>query len=428
MFLLWVVLSLFSPLVHAAPVAGIECVLDSPEQELGLEGDSDLAQEPAPSPTSNPRHTSWDLSFYLDNDDKLMGLWGWIFPKSSNDLGFTHGIHFDVKRSRRAWTWTGSVGTDLYTRMPDRVFYPETQARSMLYFAGIGGSGSIGVPEVGVFEPARESSEAFSGWSSGEFRAMVRIVDVTRVQLSARHGNSRYIETTVGVESRNRDPSQGSPARSIQDWWHGNVLHTYRFDYVSPRAEAPVMGAPRDFQTRVMDEYGLVFFERIGQVDTVERPEVPVEQLVQPIAPWSMTVGVRVGGREEIRTHCRCRVVVELSGGAQVETEANQLLGPHSRATVEGGVTVESRPREAQSPARLAMSLSQTVNYHPTADLRLGTRFGSVTRVEAETRLGKTGRVRPFFSLLIPKGRKLFQEFNDNDSIMRMGVRMRLQK
>ncbi len=426
MFLSLALLQLISVSVQASQALGVECVLEWPEQAMVAES----APEPEITPTSRPPNpkTSWDLRFYLDNDDKLMGLWGYLFPKTSNDLGFTHGMNLELSRARGAWVWTGRVGAELYTRMPERVIYPETSKRSVLYFHGGDGVYSSGYPETSVFENARESVEAFSGWDGQKLSAMVRFIDVTRAQVSARYGENRYIEANVGAEIRNRDPANGSPARSIQDWWHHQVLNTYQYDYVSPNREAPVLGAPREFKTRVMDESGALYFEQVGNVDVVARPEVPEEKLAQFVAPWSVNVGVRVGGQEEIRANCHCRLVAHASGGVQLETEATTVVGPNSRATVETGITVETRPGASDRPARFAATVAQTVNYHPTGNRDLGSRFGAVTRLETEARLGHQGLVRPFFSLLIPRGRKNFQEFNDNDSIMRIGVRMRLQK
>jgi len=334
-FFFWFAFSLFIEPLHAAPIVGVECVLDLPEPLQ-----TSIA-EPTPGLRISDIKRIWDINLYLDNDDKIMGLWAYLFPRSSNDLGFTHGMNLEVKHTRGKWVWGGKWSAELYTRMPDQVFYPERLSRSTLISYAPDGSVVQTYPTAELFEAAAVNRRAYSQFDGGRVQEMVRFIDVSRAQISARYGTRRFLDANVGVEIRNRDTLQLNIARSVQDWWHGTI-RTYRYDYVSPRREAAVLGTPERFSGRATAEDVWVFFDKVTEIDRVARPEVLEEQLTQLVAPWSVSVGIRIGGQEELKTQCRCRVLLEASTGIQSESEAAQFLGPNSRATLDAGVTGES--------------------------------------------------------------------------------------
>ena len=313
------------------------------------------------------------VALYQDDDNLFMGAWKRLPGNhDGNDFGYTSGVGAKVtyvkdKNEFGVDALSGLFSTALTTGSGDKVYHDD---------------------------PA-----------NNVFRRSQRFVDLTRVMTSWKYGDTFYIKGAIGIEERNRDPSGSgwSPVNSeaIQQWWHANILQIHQYDNVSPGAQAAVI-SPTGYQIR---------------------PALPAEKLKTPISQNSMLASGSVGTKQTLFSGM-CTVNVE--AGASVSTEDNAVIGPNSNVFVNAGIKGDFGKTKS-GDARFEPTLGSAVFLFPTPGAVTGTRVGAMPQggLLMNFRVAKNGTLlSPFLIMEFPIGRQIFEEFNDHDAIMQLGLRM----
>ena len=322
--------------------------------------------------TQDPNIGILRVALYQDDDNLFMGAWKRLPGNhDGNDFGYTSGIGAKVSYVKGK----NEFGVD---------------ALSGLFSTAVNSGGA----KVYYDDPANDV-----------FRRTQRSVDLTRVMASWKHGDTFYIKGAVGIEERNRDPngSGWSPVNGsdIQQWWHKDILQIHQYDNISSGSQAAII-SPTGYQIR---------------------PALPAETLQTPISQNSMLVTASVGMKEALFSGM-CTVNVE--AGASLSTEDNNVVGPNSNVFVNAGIKGDFGKTKSGDP-RFEPTLGSAIFLFPTPGVVTGTRVGAMPQggLLVNFRVAKNGTLlSPFLIMEFPIGRQIFEEFNDHDPIMQVGLRM----
>ncbi len=391
---------------------------------------------PKPAPGKKPNAEVVEIEAFVDNDNKFMGL----VPDGANDLGMTNrlGASAKYKTANSRFSYGIDLASTLYTRAVDsRTVYPAmtNERNTRTYDAD---TGVLLSTQRELAEFAETPTSAYSRMS-GEQKQMVSFVDETRIQANFKAGKELYIRGVLGFAQRERDPKKKSPGISVQDWWHGRMLRIYQYDYVSPGGEKAISIPMHDsygydaFEVKetFTDEYGNEIqvlnpdhvVSRVEEDLTrwrVERPEVKPEKTNAQVATRSAIAGVAAGVSQEIEFSGQCHMTWSSEVGFQLESEGRKVVGPNSRVFA-GAQAKLDIGKYQKGGSQASVIVTQALAYFPSP---IPGRTGLSGQTDIEISRNGRGGVSPYFVFQVPYGRQLYDEFNDVDTTMRMGIRI----
>ncbi len=327
---------------------------------------------PSPSPVKTPPH---QVSFYLDNDNLMMGL----IP-SGNDEGFTHRMGFAyLTQLKKNQSLQFDVSSEIYTKRAETTWDTQT--------------------------PITNGSQIIYRRSDQENQYPVNFIDVTRFKAAYSKGKSFYFKAAIGMEIRQTQVGADKlpPAASVQNWWH-HTLGIYTYEYVSA-----------DGVKTQVDQNGNTAVVKNGFKE---------DPLLKTTSKTSVLVDGAVGKKIEF-FEGRCEL--QLETGVSISSEKNKMVGPNSTLSGSANVKTDLIRKKNQSP-RLTTSLGGAIFYFPSPQSSGVQKTGSYSTftVASSHHVGKQGNtLQPFFTFWLPSGRQLFTNMNDLDMIQRIGMRFK---
>ncbi len=373
------------------------------------------------------------IDIYLDNDNLLMGAWSNL-PKThdGNDSGYTHGFGTTATYVKGKNEFGLDFLSALYTKP---IIEPYTHSRTITDFHT-----KVQTP-LGSYERSHSDVPDGSMYTDvvrltqdGASKESVRFVDLTRVMASWKRGETFYVKGALGYERRERT-LEGSEKNMVsstntQKWWHEKVLKTYQFDYVSPEEQPAIIKMDAQTMTEHHESgdpatglYNRQDYTQITTHETVVRPKIEQEKLKDRVSSRSVLASAAVGAKEVVFSG---KCAVEAEAGGFLSTEDGQVVGPNSNIFLKTRTTGKLGHTKTGEP-RFEPAIGSALFFYPTPGPVSATRFGVTPEIKvlSNHRISKNGTLlSPFMTLKIPYGRQMFEEFNDTDVIMRMGIRM----
>ncbi len=362
------------------------------------------------------------IQFYLDNDNKVMGAYSLVDTKNDGDdfKGYTHGIGLSSAYEKGNTTIEASFSDKLYTK---RVHYDPFMIQTYFFDDVTTSTGN----SYTVFDGSGFNLYQGGTAHNGD-RPVQRFVDVSRFQASLKQGKDFYFKANVGIEHRARNTSDPLTfGVGSQEFYH-KLLGIYTFDNFGPEEQEMLVGP-----NKVKQEEEYTTIAPNGTTNThhpyellpgdVVRPKIEKEKLNENLSKNSLIAGGSVGKVFNIsKGSFVCKA--ETEAGVQISTESNNLIGTNSNAFGKAGISAGIGGNKKKLPEpRIQTSASMTYYYFPTRGVSSQTHSGEdYTLGLKSTHRAGSGILQPFMTLTIPVGRREFDEWQDKDSIMRMGL------
>ena len=393
------------------------------------------------------------IEFYHSNDNLLLGLYRRVTgAKDGNDFGNTSDFSLKVSvpvNDHRVFTAT--AGSELYTKGLE---FQNSFAPFQYNF-------QVRDPSGRVVNQGQQSGTSqflpgnkFNYGANGHWRYPVRLIDVSRFLVQMKEGKNFYYTIEAGVEARSRNPGLGA---TIQDRWHRG-LGIYTFDYIDPGERQALYQTTTSQSSRLLmtgggtlnaaksgmsgvDPMNAYTISEQVESKTLVSPQVGSEVLKYRIAPVAVLLNVGAGATKSARVSGQCTLTGEASTTAHLVFE-NGGLGQNSKLAnklvfaakiknlnFRGGMALNYYFMEGD---RITGSTSRN-GFTPPEQIKNGTTLwgiGSSLEASYDLNTGPNKRVvyTPFVSIEQQKGRLEFQEFNDTDPMMNIGIRMKFKK
>lgn len=357
-------------------VRAYECVIhyEAPEVTEAPAASGNKITSPPEATQSAQKQNQF--SFYLDNDNVLLGL-----VPSGDDEGFTHrmGLAY-LQQLPKDQSLQFDVMSEIYTKDAKPVVSQELE---QMFNKGL----------INQIDRVYETGG----------KIPIHYVDVTRFKATYTKGDNFYFKAALGAEIRQTKDKDGKipPAASIQNWWH-NTLGIYTYKYVPSNGEAPV--------TQVSGK------QAAEQVGYEENPNLAATSKVSALA--EVAAGARIQLFEG-------KCTLQFEAGAAISTEGKKLVGPNSHLKAGGDLQMGFLKMKSGQP-RIQTALGGAIFYFPSPQDQSVPKLGTQTQFEIASnhRVGKRGQtLQPFFTFWLPQGRQVFHNMNDTDLIQRMGIR-----
>lgn len=365
-----------------------------------------------------------------------------LIPSGDDRNGLTHKIELNaVKRFNNNKEVGLTVSSALYSKNNPSGYIPETNYSRYEKFYDDVTNEFLGSGQFSTKYP-RESLANYPHVK----RNSIRIVDTEGLEAYFKSGKDFYIKGIVGIEFRMREKNKYAFAASSQDWWHKIIDYT-RYEYVGPKGVVPKIEQSTQNSTihmnfgYVSDPYddhptGPFGPEHLNvRADVTEIIEsydgvgLDEEILNTPIAPVSLTAGAAVGVVKEIPFMTSCKIKWTSEAGLKIKTEGANIVGANSQvyadSTIDAGLL---NSKKLQGP-RIELTTTQSLVYYPTQIANTGKIGGQISMgIETNHKVGNKNIMSPFIVIQIPLGRQIFDEFQDQDPIMKFGLRVKFKQ